>query len=438
MGVTANDVVAWLYNKGFDLTHKMSLETLLGKDHVDYKTYIENFNIVIGSIDELAFLSNTLDYERLVVFFKEVIETFDFFKNIDENDDNSEGFSNLHNKDNLFLSIIDCGEYKNLNHFMVSYRETIKRKSEKLKEKIIDLIALKTTADENNTSKYIKRDYDGNIKLMKSKMLDIETKLQKNISDDLPIIDEKKVKFDIKLITKNDIICILSSYKFLKKFVYKHMHVIDKEYYTPTKEDFVEFRKELYDIYMMLCEYFNTEKNQYVEDIHGKFLEVLELVDNIEISVETKDNTIMLKDNGANAKDDDVKDNSVNREADVKVKAENKKVEDIKKNEEDETSYENLAKEMDKKDDSKVQSALKENIAKGQEALKENIAKGQEALKENIAKGQSALASASAGAFGAFETLTGQAPVGAAGAFGAFETLTGQAVRGQAVGATRT
>jgi len=254
------------------------METLLGKDHVDYKRYIEQFNIVIDAIDEIAFLSNTLDYERLVVFFKEIVETFEFFKNIDENDDNSEGFSNMNNKDDLFLSIIDCDEYNNLIKFMTTYRETIIRKSNNLREKKIqDLLAFKSLINtEDKPNKYIEEVYDRNIKLIMSKMEDIKNKLENNIEKGLPVIDLNKVKFDIKLITKNDMICILSSYRFLKRFVYKHMHVIDREYYTATKEDVLEFRKELYDIYTMLREHFNREKNLYVEDILAKFLEVIE------------------------------------------------------------------------------------------------------------------------------------------------------------------
>jgi hypothetical protein len=271
----------------------MSLELFLGKDHIDYKKYIEQHNIVIDAIDELTYLSNTLDYERLVVFFKEVVETFEFFKNIDEKDDNSEGFSNMNNKENLFLSIIDCDEYNNLIQFMVSYKETIIRKSEKLKKKIEDLLEFKIFVETSNTeetlNKYIKRVYDDNVKLILSKMEDISDKLQNNIYEQLPYIDERKVKFDIKLITKNDIICILSSYRFLKMFVYKHMHVIDREYYTATKEDVLEFRKELYDIYTMLCEHFNREKNLYVEDISAKFKQALEVVVKLEISKDVKD-----------------------------------------------------------------------------------------------------------------------------------------------------
>jgi hypothetical protein len=113
-------------------------------------------------------------------------------------------------------------------------------------------------------------------------MLSINEKLQDNINASLPDIKIEKINFNIKLITKNDIICILSSYQFLKKFIYKHMHVIDKEYYTPTKDDVIEFRNELYNIYTLLCEYFNKNKNNYVEDIHKKFGDVLELVKDLE------------------------------------------------------------------------------------------------------------------------------------------------------------
>jgi hypothetical protein len=257
----------------------MSLVNLLGKPHYDYKAYIDNLNIVMEAIEEIAFLSNTLNYDRLVVFFKEIIETFEFFKKIDEDDDNSEGFSNMNNKDSLIANLIDCEEYKNLVDFMETYGKTIIRKCDKLIGKIEDLLKLLENSKDN---KYILKDYNGNMSLMNSKMLSINEKLLDNIDTHLPHIKVEKINFNIKLITKNDIICILSSYPILKKFVYKHMHVIDREYYTPTKDDVIEFRNELYKIYEMLCLYFNKNKKNYVEDIHKKFGVVLILVKELE------------------------------------------------------------------------------------------------------------------------------------------------------------
>lgn len=268
----------------------MSLETLIGKPHFDYKTYIEKYNIVVEAIDEIAFLSNTLDYERLINFFKEVIETFDYYKNIDENDDNSEGFSNMDNKERLLLNIIDCDEYNNLINFMETYRTTIIRKCDNLLDKIIELKEIKNKADSESGSEsdgdkknpYIAKDYAGNVELMSSKLEGIASKLLDNIESKVPLIDEKKLKFDIKIITKNDIICILSLYRSLKNLVYKQMHVLDREYYTATKEDVLAFRKELYKLYELICEYFNKNKNTYLEDISEKFQEVVELVENLE------------------------------------------------------------------------------------------------------------------------------------------------------------
>lgn len=275
--------ILYVYNKGFR-EYIMSLETLIGKPHFDYKVYTEKYNIVVEAIDEIAFLSNTLDYERLIVFFKEVIETFDYYKNIDDNDDNSEGFSNMDNKEQLLLNIIDCDEYNNLINFLETYRTTIIRKCDKLLDKIKELKEFKSQADRDSDASdgsevkknpYIDKDYAGNVELMSSKMKGIAKKLLDNIESKVPLIDEKKLKFDIKIITKNDIICILSLYRSLKNLVYKQMHVLDREYYTATKEDVLAFRKELYKLYELICEYFNKNKNTYLEDIREKFEEVL-------------------------------------------------------------------------------------------------------------------------------------------------------------------
>jgi len=270
-----------------DLTeYIMDLKSLIGKPHFDYKEYTEKFNIVVEAIDEIAFLSNTLDYERLAVFFKEVVETFDYYKNIDENDENSEGFSIMDNKEQLILNIINCAEYDNLVNFMETYRTTIIRKCDNLKDKIIELNEFKSKADSESDSgdsgdkknTYIAKDYASNVELIHSKLKGIDVKLLDNIEKTV-YIAENKLKFNIKLITKNDIICVLSLYRSLKNLVYKQMHVIDKEYYTATKEDVLAFRKELYKLYEMICEYFNNNRKTFVDVIRTKFQELYNYVD---------------------------------------------------------------------------------------------------------------------------------------------------------------
>ena len=251
----------------------MDLSFLIGAEHYNYKVYKDKLSIVIDNIDELLYISKTLDYSNIVVFLKEIIETFDFFKNIDENDDYSEGYSNMDNKEDLIFNIIEGEEYKKFVIFMDNYRNNMIRKCENLEDKIVDL-----GFQLDGSNKLIMDDFKNDIKMIKSKMDEIGENVD-NTKNDLPDIAKNKIKFNIKLITKNDFICILNSYKFVKNFLYKNLHIINKEYYTVTKDDNIMFKDELYTTYVKLCLYFNKNKGSYIYDIDEGIAKIEALLD---------------------------------------------------------------------------------------------------------------------------------------------------------------
>lgn len=251
----------------------MDLSFLIGAEHYNYKVYKDKLSIVIDNIDELLYISKTLDYSNIVVFLKEIIETFDFFKNIDENDDYSEGYSNMDNKEDLIFNIIEGEEYKKFVIFMDNYRNNMIRKCENLEDKIVDL-----GFQLDGSNKLIRDDFKNDIKMIKSKMDEIGENVD-NTKNDLPDIAKNKIKFNIKLITKNDFICILNSYKFVKNFLYKNLHIINKEYYTVTKDDNIMFKDELYTTYVKLCLYFNKNKGSYIYDIDEGIAKIEALLD---------------------------------------------------------------------------------------------------------------------------------------------------------------
>lgn len=251
----------------------MDLSFLIGAEHYNYKVYKDKLSIVIDNIDELLYISKTLDYSNIVVFLKEIIETFDFFKNIDENDAYSEGYSNMDNKEDLIFNIIEGEEYKKFVIFMDNYRNNMIRKCENLEDKIVDL-----GFQLDGSNKLIMDDFKNDIKMIKSKMDEIGENVD-NTKNDLPDIAKNKIKFNIKLITKNDFICILNSYKFVKNFLYKNLHIINKEYYTVTKDDNIMFKDELYTTYVKLCLYFNKNKGSYIYDIDEGIAKIEALLD---------------------------------------------------------------------------------------------------------------------------------------------------------------
>jgi hypothetical protein len=249
------------------------LGRLLGAEHLHFKEYTDELNIVIDNLDEILYLSKTFDYKKIAILLIEIIETADFFKRIDENDPSSEGYSIM---DNTFMlnNIVDSEEFKNIVFFMKNYNEDFVRKSENLHEKIKGLTRRLESETYNNL---IIEDYTKKLKLIHHKIIDIKKKLD-NIKDNLKPIEEKKAEFNIRLITKNDIICIISSYQYFKNLLFKNLHVINKEYYSATKEDTKAFINELYTLYEKLCEHFNT--------IHSSYIIEDTVIDNIILTLE--------------------------------------------------------------------------------------------------------------------------------------------------------
>jgi hypothetical protein len=232
---------------------------LLDKEPFDYNSYTDESNIIFDLLDEILNLSKTFDYKNIAILLIEIIETANFFKHIDENDESSEGYSIV---DNTFmLSIIrDCDEFKNLEFFMKNYNDDFVRKCETLHEKIKGLD--KWFTDYN---KLIINDYMKKSELILYKFKDIETNLN-NSKGNLKPIEEGKVDFNIRLITKNDIICMIS-HKYFKRFLYKNLHVINKDYYSATKDDIKAFVKILYTLYLSVCIHFDSiRKASKIED----------------------------------------------------------------------------------------------------------------------------------------------------------------------------
>uniref|UniRef100_A0A6C0LAH3 Uncharacterized protein n=1 Tax=viral metagenome TaxID=1070528 RepID=A0A6C0LAH3_9ZZZZ len=232
---------------------------LLDPEHFDYNSYTDESNIIFDLLDEILNLSKTFDYKNIAILLIEIIETANFFKHIDENDESSEGYSIV---DNTFmLSIIrDCDEFKNLEFFMKNYNDDFVRKCETLHEKIKGLD--KWFTDYN---KLIINDYMKKSELILYKFKDIETNLN-NSKGNLKPIEEGKVDFNIRLITKNDIICMIS-HKYFKSFLYKNLHVINKDYYSATKDDIKAFVKILYTLYLSVCIHFDSiRKASKIED----------------------------------------------------------------------------------------------------------------------------------------------------------------------------
>jgi hypothetical protein len=231
-------------------------------EHFQYNTYIKNINDINDNIDELLYVSKTLDYKRITIFLGKIIVTYNFYKHIDETDDTSEAYSVMDDTDELINNITDCEEYINMIIFLKNYKKLIENTYKKLLANIENIDKYKTEP----LNKLIVNDYKNNNKLITSKVEDLKKLIDFNSNNKLTPETEENLNLDIKLITKNDIICIINYYSVYKNCFYKNLHVINEENYNVTKENIKDFKKILYNLYKELCDFFNNRKNDIINN----------------------------------------------------------------------------------------------------------------------------------------------------------------------------
>jgi hypothetical protein len=325
----------------------------------EYKIYTDKLAELSYIFNELIYLCDNFDINRLDKFIISIIENYDFYILEDENDELSNGYSNLEDDYKLSEDILACDEYINMIEYI---NENFKKMYEKYTLYINkieslsyiyleDLRQVNVSIIENFKSKYNTAIF--NLELLEQQFSYIPNEKYKVKKDEI-------FNIDVLLITNNSIMYGFG-YNFLKSYFIKNLHVINKDTYDITYSDQIEFNNKINKIYSNVYKVFiktliNGKAKKFNEDFQKELKEYIK-----RFKEESK-----IEEDKAASKIDSLKDKK-KQEEDKKKQEEEEKAEQKEKklkevDEELQKYIENQKKDLTKKldSDNKINSELNE------------------------------------------------------------------------------
>jgi hypothetical protein len=217
--------------------------------------------------NELIYLCNSFDINSINKFLINIIENHDFIIKEDGIGELSNKYSDMSDFNKLSGDIIVSDEYNNMINYMNFNFRMMYTKYEKYLKKIGTfntkyITYIKETEDDVDTIKKIKYEY----KIVISNLEELQVRFSeldiKNIITDT--IDG--IKIDVVLITNNSITYNVIGYWVFKKFLYRNLHIIDKDSYEITNSDINEFKNKFHEIYSKVHkDFIDKYKNGYAK-----------------------------------------------------------------------------------------------------------------------------------------------------------------------------
>ena len=217
----------------------------------EYRDYKDKMNNFTSKLEEIIYLCDMIDIDRIDQFLINFLETYNFYKEKEEDgkEDDETGYSDLSSEEEN-IKKIKKGEYSEMIKYISENSEKIvnmQTELDKLYEKIKKYID--NNPEPENTIKTDLLNQKQNIieQLEKiTRLFEIRT----NIDSIVPLPFEKLKFYDVSFINKNDIMCKIS-YSFFKK-LYKKLHVLNNEDSQLNNKFDEVFKYEFYIIYTNL------------------------------------------------------------------------------------------------------------------------------------------------------------------------------------------
>ena len=205
---------------------------------------LKTLRIIYYAFNELIYLCDNFDINKINNLLINIIENSDFLINDDEKGGLSNKYSDMRDDDKLSEHIIASEEYVNMIDYMNYNFELINEKYNEYQLKISNFVDeyleyIKNTEDDVDTVEKIKAEYKiviSNLEELQQKFTEIHNNMEADI------ITIQGIKINVVLITNNSIIYNIISYKPLKLFLYKNLHVINSDAYQITNSDIIEFK----------------------------------------------------------------------------------------------------------------------------------------------------------------------------------------------------
>ena len=243
----------------------------------NYRDYKGKMNTFTSKLDEILYLCDMVDIDKIDQFLINFLETYDFYKKkIEEG-----GYSDLNNYIDNIDEIINKTEYSNMTTYITKNYDNIKKLFDKLNEHFLPINAILTDND-NNTIKDDLKTQKGNI-IEKIEKIFRFLELRNNINNIAPLPFEKLKFYNVAFINKNDIICAIDGYDVFKA-IYKKLHVLNNEDKELNNKFEEVFKYEFYIIYTELHKKFketlSSNETQKIQDVINGIKDIKEAFKN--------------------------------------------------------------------------------------------------------------------------------------------------------------
>jgi hypothetical protein len=224
----------------------------------EYRVYKEDMNKFTSKLDEILYICDMIDADRIDQFLINFLETYDFYiykKEEDGKEEDDIGYSDLSEKN--IEDIKNNENFQKMTTYISTNSEEIAKMFDKLNIYLFEdiKIYLNPPIPEDTTIKTdILKQKKNIIEQLEKIIRLLEIRINTNSIAPLPF--EKLKFYDVALINKNDIICTINGYRVFKGIYNKKLHVLNNED-SQLHNKFEEvFKYEFYIIYTTLHEVF--------------------------------------------------------------------------------------------------------------------------------------------------------------------------------------
>jgi hypothetical protein len=241
----------------------------------EYRVYKEDMNKFTSKLDEILYICDMIDADRIDQFLINFLETYDFYKGKKDDDTEKEeddtgkeeddiGYSDLSEKN--IEDIQNNENFQKMTTYILTNSNNIKKmcvKLEILYAKIEKYLITPATPEDATIKTDILKQKQNIIEQLEKiiRLLEIRT----NSNSIAPLPFEKLKFYDVALINKNHIICAIDGYWLFKK-IYKKLHVLNNEDSQLNNKFDEVFKYEFYIIYTSLHEEFKSKLNDNVQN----------------------------------------------------------------------------------------------------------------------------------------------------------------------------
>ena len=244
----------------------------------NYRDYKGKMNTFTSKLDEIIYLCDMVDIDKIDQFLINFLETYDFYIKKTEEEG---GYSDLRSDDAALQEMMKDTKYSNMTDYISKNYENIKKLFDKLNSEHFHPIQNKLNTYDNDAIKDDLKTQKGNI-IEKIEKIIRFLELRNNINSIAPLPFEKLKFYNVAFINKNDIICAIDGYDVFKA-IYKKLHVLNNEDKELNNKFEEVFKYEFYIIYTELHKHFK-------ETLEGYNTTIPEVIDGINEIKEAFDN----------------------------------------------------------------------------------------------------------------------------------------------------